>query len=67
MFEKTLSIFSAVDGQSITIFPHGQPFTDLKVDCYCGHPRSDVNRLPRDLCPKCGSHIVVVKIKGINQ
>ena len=63
MFEKLLSIFTAPEGSPITIFPEGVAFTDLKVDCVCSHPRSDINVLPRDLCPVCGSHMVVVKAK----
>ena len=64
MFEKSLSIFDGEEGSPITLFPYGVAFTDLVVDCLCGHPRSDINVLPRDLCPVCGSHMVIVKAKA---
>ena len=64
MFEKTLSIFDGTPGSPVTIFIYGQPFNDLNVICLCGFVRSDINVLPRDLCPKCDGHMVMVKAKA---
>lgn len=63
--ETIINIFMSPPGSTITIFPMGVMINDVKLVCPCGLVRSDINILPIDICPKCSSNLVKVKIKGL--
>lgn len=64
MIGSMLSIFDASPGSPVSVIIGGDKVSDLAVNCFnCNHPRSDINVLPKDRCPKCDSQWVKLRVK----